>query len=72
MFGGPGQPKQSKLDFEVLSKEEKAAQMTIESIDHKANKEKVAAMAHLQSNVKDDIAKMWGLSLPSPASKPSK
>ena len=38
VFGGPGQPKQSKLDFKVLSKEEKAAQMTIESIDHKANK----------------------------------
>ena len=68
----PPASKQTKLVFKRLSQEEFECKQKVESIDHRASKEKAVAMSTNEDQFGQAIAERWGLQWPRPLPKSSK
>jgi len=72
LLGTHHHPKQAKLSFKKISKEEYQAQTAMAAVDHQADKSKEDIKAKQIHELRDEIAKEWGLALQRPAPRASK
>jgi hypothetical protein len=72
LFPNAPAPKQAKLQFKKLTKDEFELKTKLEDLDHQKAKVKSESLVSDAQSLKQEIASQWGLTLPRPPPRQSK